>query len=306
MPSRPTLQTIVNDSNDLFAQKGNQRGSSPGHLRLVTPTDPLPAVLSRRDPELVRRLFPLLTLLTDHYYRLEVEGAELLSDRACVTVSTHNGGWHFPDFYCLLVTFLRRFGLETPGYGMMHGAAFKVPVLGKLLTQIGAIHASRHNARLVLDAGYPLFVCPGGDEDTLKPFRRRHQIVFGKRRGFVRMAIERQVPIIPVVSVGAHEVFYVLNDGRATARALRFDRLFRIKTVPLVFGFPLGLTIAGLGTLPLPSKVSLRVLPPIELDERPERASDPDTVERCFQHVRGQMQRALDGLAATRRYPVIG
>jgi hypothetical protein len=41
---------------------------------------------------------------------------------------------------------------------------------------------------------------------------------FGDRRGFVRLALRTQVPVVPAVSVGAHETLVVLTRG---------ERLFR-------------------------------------------------------------------------------
>lgn len=275
------------------------------HLQLVEPSNELPPLLARRDPDLVRRFYPALTWLVDRYYRTEVQGVEHLSDKACLMVATHNGSFYTPDAYGLAMAFWRRFGLEAPAYGMAHRAVFGIPLFGQLMERLGAIPANRDNAALVLRAGYPLYVCPGGDLDTLKPFSRRHEIVFGGRRGFIRLAIREQVPIIPVISVGAHEVLFVLNDGRFLARALGLT-LLRIKTCPITLSFPLGFTPAGLLSLPLPSKVVIRVLPKIELSERPSAADDPVVVERCAAHVRGAMQAAVSELAAQRRFPVLG
>ena len=42
------------------------------------------------------------------------------------------------------------------------------------------------------------------------------------------------------------------------------DRFFRVKTVPLALSFPLGITPAGIFALPLPSKVRVKILPPLE------------------------------------------
>lgn len=274
-------------------------------LRPIDGPGPLPHVLARRDPELIRRAYPWLAAVTDRYFRAEVQGAEHMRDYASLYVSTHNGGMAMPDMWVLFVAFWRRFGLETPGYGMMHAIAFRIPGFGTLLGKVGAVPASSENARQVLRAGFPLLVCPGGDVDALKPFRMRHRIVFGARRGFIRLALRAEVPIVPVVSVGAHETLFVLNDGRGLARRLGLGHL-RVKTAPFAFGLPFGITPGGLGAVPLPSKIVVRVLPPIALAEGPKAADDPAAVERCFEHVRTTMQRALDELAARRRWPVVG
>ena len=276
------------------------------NLRLVYSAKPLHPVLEKRDPKMIRKSFRAMATIVDRYFRAEVEGMEHFMDNASMIVSTHNGSFFTPDLFCLMVSFWRRFGLETPGYGLMHGAAFRIPFLGPFLTSMGAIPANKKNAKIVLDSDYPLLVCPGGDVDSLKPFSKRHQICFGNRRGFIRTAIEHQVPIIPVVSVGAHETMFVLNDGRWLAQVSGFAKYFRIKSIPLVLSFPFGLTPAGLPSIPLPSKIRIRMLPKIELDESPSAAKDPVTVERCFEHVRWKMQSALDDLAFKRKWPILG
>ena len=206
----------------------------------------------------------------------------------------------------LQVAYWRRFGMETPSYGMAHKAAIEMPIARDYAPKLGALYASPENARIVLESDAPLLICPGGDRDALKPFSQRHQIKFGKRMGFVRTALKYQVPIIPVVSVGAHEVFYGLTEGKGLARLMRFDKMFRIKAVPLTLGFPLGITPGGIFHIPLPSKVKVRVLEPIHFDDAPEDAENPDVVRRRFYQVVRVMQSALDGMAAKRRWPLFG
>ncbi len=278
----------------------------PPHLRVVEPPHPLPEILRNRDPDFLRKIYPAVTALVDLYYRAELEGTENLSDSRSMLVSTHNGGMAMPELWCLSVAFWRRFGIETPAYGLMHKAGFKVPGLGPALTRMGAVPASQRNGRIALREGFPILVCPGGDEDSLKPYRQRHQIMFGNRRGFIRLAIREQVPIIPVVSVGAHETMIVLNEGRRTAQVLGLTKLFRIKRAPLTLSLPFGITPAGLGSIPFPTKVRLRVLPRIELDEPVWAAEDDERVDLCFEHVRNVMQRGLDKLAAQRHFPFFG
>jgi 1-acyl-sn-glycerol-3-phosphate acyltransferase len=276
------------------------------HLRVVPPLREPHPLLARRDPATIRKVFPWLARVTDRYFRAEVEGVEHLSDRASLVVSTHNGAWVMPDALSLFVAYWRHFGLETPAYGMAHRLAFSVPWYGNLFAKLGAIEASRANARIALEQDAPLLVCPGGDVDSCKPFRQRYRVIFNNRRGFIRLAIEQQVPIIPTVSVGAHEVFFILNDGRRLAERTGAARWLRLKTIPMALCFPVGVSPGGVGAIPLPTKVRVRILPRIELAERPEAARDDAIVDRCFRHVRATMQQALDGLASRRRWPVLG
>jgi hypothetical protein len=68
-------------------------------------------------------------------------------------------------------------------------------------------------------------------------------------------------------------------------------------------GFPFGLSAVVPPNVPLPTKIVMQVLAPI--DVRAEFGEDPDTDE-VDAHVRRVMQKALDTLAKERRLPVIG
>ena len=53
----------------------------------------------------------------------------------------------------------------------------------------------------------------------------------------------------------------------------------------------------------MPAKITIEVLPPIDLHE--QFGPDPD-VDEVYEELTRQMQEALDALAAERRFPVIG
>jgi len=262
--------------------------------------------LGARDPRIIRLIAPIIHAFADRYYRAEVEGAEHLSSHAALIVATHNGIWTFPDLVALASAFWKRFGTQTPGFGLGHRIVFLMPGLGEIARRVGGIPASEKNALAALAEDRPVLVCPGGDEDAMKPFSQRHRIHFGRRRGFIRIALLAGVPIIPVVSVGAHETLLVLNEGRRFARWLGLEKAWRVKKVPFTLSFPFGFTIAGIPSIPLPSKVRVRSLPPIDLGLPPEAASDREAVERCFERVRDAMQAALDELAVGRKRVFFG
>ena len=47
------------------------------------------------------------------------------------------------------------------------------------------------------------------------PSWERNRVDFGGRKGFIRLALERDVPIVPVVSIGGQETALFLTRGRA-------------------------------------------------------------------------------------------
>ena len=74
--------------------------------------------------------------------------------------------------------------------------------------------------------------------------------------------------------------------------------------IPISLALPWGLNVGDLlGHIPLPAKITVEVLAPI--DVRAEFGDDPD-VDAVYDHVTTLMQETLDTLAAERRYPLIG
>jgi 1-acyl-sn-glycerol-3-phosphate acyltransferase len=155
-----------------------------------------------------------------------------------------------------------------------------------------------------LDSGAALLVYPGGDYEVHRPSWDRNRVDFGGRTGFLRLALEQDVPIVPVVSIGGQETALFLSRGERLAKLFALDRMFRLKVLPISLALPWGLNIGDmLGHVPLPSKITIETLPAIDL--RAEFGPEPDLDEVYDQIVR-MMQDTLDALAAERRFPVLG
>jgi 1-acyl-sn-glycerol-3-phosphate acyltransferase len=269
-----------------------------------------PSAFEARDPRFIRASLPALAYGLEHWHRFEARGLEGVPDGAALVVGNHNGGIMSPDMFALMVAYWRRFGADAPAYGLMHDFVFRVPVLGATMARLGALPASPGHAREALARGAKVLVYPGGDLDAFKPYARRHEIVFGERSGFVRVALRARAPVVPVVSVGAHEAFHVLADGAELARRSGWKALTRMEVMPVVAGLPWGLWVGPGAYLPMPVDMKLHVLPAIGWPHLgPEAADDPATVARCREEVRATMQAALDALVAEGgfgRRPIFG
>lgn len=259
----------------------------------------VPPDADRRDPEFIRRQMPWFSRVLEAWYQPEVMGLEQVPDGRALVVGTHNGGAAAPDMYALMLAFWKRLGPDRPAYGLAHDVALRVPLIGPSLARMGAVPAHPQNAAALLEQDALVLVYPGGDLDAYKSFRDRHVVTFGKRRGFIRVAIRAQAPIVPVVSVGAHEIFYVLTDGGELARRLRLKELARVEVLPIILALPTGLVVSTfVPYFPVPSRVRVRLLPPIDLGLPPEAADDESMVDRVTERVRSTMQAALDDLVA--------
>jgi 1-acyl-sn-glycerol-3-phosphate acyltransferase len=166
------------------------------------------------------------------------------------------------------------------------------------------VAASPENAERALSSGAALLVYPGGDYEVHRPIWERHKVDFDRRKGFIRLALEQEVPIVPVVSIGGHETSLFLSRGERLAKLLALDRLFRLKVLPISLALPWGVNVGDmLGHIPLPAKITIETLPAIDL--RAEFGPHPD-VDEVYDHIIRLMQDTLDALAAERRFPIIG
>ena len=262
------------------------------------------ADLDERDPDYIRESLPRLWLLSSLYFRGEVRGlGNIPEDGPVLLVGNHSGGNLTPDTTVFTLAFCAYFGIERAFYQLAHNLVLSMPLLS-FLRRYGTVAASPENARQALESGAALLVYPGGDYEVHRPSWERHRVDFGGRMGYVRLALDQDVPIVPVVSVGGQETALFLTRGGGLARALALDRIFRLKVLPISLALPWGLNVGDmLGHVPLPAKITVEALPPIYLRE--EFGPDPDIGE-VNEHVLRVMQDTLDALAAERRFPVIG
>jgi 1-acyl-sn-glycerol-3-phosphate acyltransferase len=218
-------------------------------------------------------------------------------------VGNHTGGNLAPETIIFTLAFSTYFGVERRYHQLAHNLVLASPV-GPFLRRFGTVAASHANARKALEADAAVLVFPGGDWEVHRPSWQSSRIDFGGRKGFVRLALEQDAPIVPVVTIGGQETALWLDRGAWLARLLGLDKTMRLKVLPILIAPPWGLTIGDfLPRIPLPAKMTTEVLPAIDVRERFGPEPDADEV---YEYVTGQMQETLDGLAAERRFPVIG
>jgi len=282
----------------------DSHSSAPAVSPPLPPRSSLGWSLSDRNPDTIRSLLPYVEWFYQHYFRVTTDGWEHIPDRPVLFVGSHNGGLASPDTHMFMVDWFRRFGPERPAYGLMHPNAWAVyPDLAKLAAQMGAVQAHPKMAIAAFQQGASVLVYPGGAQDVFRPHHQRHQIVFHGRKGFIKLALREQVPIVPLVSTGAHDTLYVLGDCYQQVRQLHdwgiLPWIFGIdpEVFPIYLGWPWGLSLGPLPNIPWPHPIHTRVCPPIEFDRSGrEAAKDSNYVDQCYHQVKTQMQQALDRL----------
>ena len=283
----------------------SRNGHGSAHEAERVPIDP-DFELNEPDLDFIDAQKPFWNPLLDHYFRLEVRGWDRLPEPPVLLVGIHAGGILPIDAYAFGFAWFRHFGHDRIPRGTAHDFLTSSPILGDYLSKIGTIPASPEGISKALSQGEDVILYPGGDLDSLRPWWKRDDVVFGGRKGWIRMALDAQVPIVPVANVGASDTLFVLTDGVKIAKTFRLDKLLRAKTFPLGIGFPFGLLPAGVPQIPLPAKLRSEILEPVELDGEPGHQYDDEYVERMERKVVAELQRGVNRLAKRRRFPIFG
>jgi len=234
------------------------------------------------------------------YNRLEVTADAGTLSGPVLFVANHGFGGIFDlNVFAVGATF-EQLKLDRDVTILTHQVAWTLGV-GRLIEPLGARPASTQSAEEAFGRGEHVAVFPGGDVDAAKAWDERNHIKFGGRSGFARLAIDAGVPIVPIVTAGAGESLFVISSGERLARAVRLDKLLRVKSAPVSISLPWGLSIGAVGMLPylpLPTKLVTRVLPAMPPTDGEDAADFAVRVETV-------MQDALTDMTSG-RFPLIG
>jgi 1-acyl-sn-glycerol-3-phosphate acyltransferase len=279
--------------------------------------------IERVDPEFIQKLRPFLDGLYKHYFRCEVSGWENVPEGKSLYVGNHNGLLTF-EVLMLFHAWRERYGLSRRALGLAHGVALNNPFFKWIIPRLGAIPADPELAFDAFERGYSLLAYPGGEKEAFRPYSERKRVDFYQRKGFIRLALRSKVPIVPIVSVGAHESYVILDRGEEIAEKLGLKERFRLHGVPITFRslffawcvasglvtfFPLLVAPAAFAAIfiPMPAKMTFRILEPIDVCALHDPAlTEEQNLQAIYDHVVGRMQAVLTEEYAKRQYPIIG
>jgi 1-acyl-sn-glycerol-3-phosphate acyltransferase len=163
-----------------------------------------------------------------------------------------------------------------------------------VVSRIGGVRASMDNALALLDRGELVGVFPEGLKGVGKLYRERYRLSHFGRGGFVRLARQANVPILPVAIVGAEEIHPLL--GRMTTLA----KPLGLPYIPITPTFPL---LGPLGLLPVPSKWSIQIGAPVAV---PKEGDGSDGTLETAEAVRRRIDQMIAELLVQRRSILFG
>lgn len=176
----------------------------------------------------------LATLWDGHgaiWHGYEIHGMEKIPDEGAALIVYYHGAIPI-DYYYLLANVILQKGR------MCHSVAdhflFKIPGFKLLLEVFSVIHGPQEECVRALRSGHLLGISPGGVREALFS-DETYPLLWGKRKGFAQVAIDSQVPIIPMFTQN-------LREGFRSLGTLRFYRWvyerFRFPAAPVYGGFP--------------------------------------------------------------------
>jgi 1-acyl-sn-glycerol-3-phosphate acyltransferase len=263
------------------------------------------AIAFQHDPEFLSKVVPLMEIY-GRYFDAEVRGVERLPNSGPVLlVGNHSGPNSDPDTPVLMAAWYRKNSVENPLVLLSFDVIFAVPRIGNFFRRLAQVPANHRNAEAALDRGAAVLVYPGGLEDIARPWTERNRIELAGNKGFIKLALQKGVAVIPVVGHGGHDSSIVLTRGRRIAKALGLGK-FRTYSMPLVFTIPWGVVLGPVPSIPIPAKVTMQVCEPMAWSHLgPEDAENPEVLQQCYQEILAVMQHALDELAKEHPYPVV-
>jgi len=255
-----------------------------------------------RDPEWLRAFARLVGPPLVSYFGARATGFSRIPPGGALYVANHNGGMMTPDTFIFGAELIRARGVEDVPFGLAHDLTFRLPIVGHLMPRLGGVPACHEAAERFLSDGHKVLVYPGGDIESTRPSSERHLIKFGARRGYIRLALRAGVPIVPVVSVGAHGGFLLFGELVPALKALHLNRRLRLNTWPMGWSVPWGLTFGPPPVyLPFPSRILIEVLDPICFERSGDIAArDASYVDACHLRVVTSMQTAMDRILEER------
>jgi 1-acyl-sn-glycerol-3-phosphate acyltransferase len=171
--------------------------------------------------------------------------------------------------------------------------AFRAGWMANIVSRIGGVRASTETALPLLAAGELVAVFPEGLRGVGKLYRERYRMARFGRGGFVRLARQAQVPLLPVAIVGAEEIHPVI--GKLT----RLAEPLGLPYIPITPTFP---WLGPLGLLPVPTKWTIQIGAPIP----PPAIGDDAGTARVAETVRTTIDGMIADQLAQRRSILFG
>ncbi len=219
------------------------------------------------------RVMPrLFAEIMTKYFRMTVEGVEHLPRRGPAIIIPNHSGYSGLDAF-LLGHHIKKATKRKPRI-LTHKLWFAHPSIGLPMKKLGFIEATKKNGIKSLEKNKLVVLFPEGENGNFKPSNKAYHLQEFKR-GFIRMAITKQCPIIPTLILGAEETHINLAK-------LKLTKYLPGTVVPL-----------PLNIIPLPARWHIIFMEPIYLPYSEKQLQDRELINDLATDIREKMQTRL-------------
>ncbi|MEE2835004.1 MAG: lysophospholipid acyltransferase family protein [Myxococcota bacterium] len=227
-------------------------------------------------PDLLPKAALPVHWLYKHYFRVQNYHIDRLPAEPCLVVSNHTGQIPLDG---TMITAAVMSDAPHPRFlrAMVDHFVGTLPFIGSFFEKVGQVAGTPENCLYLLSRGYSVLVFPEGAKGITKPFHRAYELQnFGQ--GFLRLALQAGVPIVPVAVVGAEESLPSLGT---------LDVFSRVGGPPI----PLLAT-----PLPLPTRFHIHWGEPLRFDAAYD--DDDEVISELVEQVRSTIRAMIEhGLA---------
>ncbi len=192
-----------------------------------------------------------------YYFDTKVHGSEKLeNDKAYMVISNHTG--QIPiDALLICVAFVSELKHPRLLRPLVERFLTSLPFLGKWSSESGAVLGDRTNCLNLLKRNESILVFPEGVPGIAKSPKNYYRLKpFTK--GFIRMALQSKVDIVPIAVVGAEDFYPFVFHARKIAK------FFKLPALPI-----------SPNLIPLPHPVDIYIGDPYSLP----KDLDPDCLD---------------------------
>lgn len=131
---------------------------------------------------------------------------------------------------------------------------FVVPGWREMLLEGGAVDGIPENCTKLMNGKQHIIVYPGGAREVMKNEGEQYRLVWKRRTGFARMAMQHGYDIIPFAALGADDSLSIRYDSQRFRQSLLGKLASKTGVMDSVFrgGDTLGPVVKGVAGMPIP------------------------------------------------------
>ncbi|MCP4199710.1 MAG: acyltransferase family protein [Proteobacteria bacterium] len=236
------------------------------------------------EPETLRKTAIGAAFLYKLYFRCITRGIENVPDESVIIVANHGGQLPIDGAVITSALMLEK---DPPRLlrSMMDKRVPSLPFISTFFSRVGVTVGTTENAQRLLSRGEALLVFPEGIGAISKTVDQAYHLQ-KFTRGFVRLAISNNTPVVPMAVVGSEEQYPAILNLKGLAK------LLGLPSMPI---WP-QMAIPVLGLLPLPVRYRLQFGEPMHFE------GDPDDDDAVIQVMADQVaSRITDMLTVLRK-----